>query len=148
MNFSDKNDGFNNNLAIMLFPEKKKMKKKKIDKNNKNIHNQNNIINHNNNNNKNSVNKNNSLQNNHNIKNSINNSNNNNNNKTNENKTNENKNIENIQLNLFFYANSFKNEFERLRETIGFNNMNTIKTFKNNIINSLSELINKLNIKI
>ena len=75
-------------------------------------------------------------------------SNNNNNNKTNENKNIENKNIENIQLNLFFYANSFKNEFERLRETIGFNNMNTIKTFKNNIINSLSELINKLNIKI
>jgi len=60
---------------------------------------------------------------------------------------NENKNIENIQLNLFFYANSFKNEFERLREIIGFNNMNNIKIFKNIIINSLTELINKINIK-
>ena len=65
----------------------------------------------------------------------------------NNNQINENKNIENIQLNLYFYAISFKNEFERLREKIGFNNINNIKTFKNNIINSLSELINKINIK-
>ena len=65
----------------------------------------------------------------------------------NNNQINENKNIENIHLNLFFYAISFKNEFERLREKIGFNNINNIKTFKNNIINSLSELINKINIK-
>jgi hypothetical protein len=68
-------------------------------------------------------------------------------NNNNNNQINENKNIENIQLNLFFYAISFKNEFERLREKIGFNNINNIKTFKNNIINSLSELINKINIK-
>ncbi len=65
----------------------------------------------------------------------------------NNNQINENKNIENIQLNLFFYAISFKNEFERLREKIGFNNINNIKNFKNNIIISLSELINKINIK-
>ena len=68
-------------------------------------------------------------------------------NNNNNNQINENKNIENIQLNLYFYAISFKNEFERLREKIGFNNINNIKTFKNNIINSLSELINKINIK-
>jgi len=71
----------------------------------------------------------------------------NNNNNNNNNQINEDKNIENIQLNLFFYANSFKNEFERLREIIGFNNMISIKNFKNIIITSLTELINKINIK-